>query len=94
MIFVVTYRYDPDQSEAIAALRPRHREFLAELHAQGTLRASGPWVGGTAAGAYLLMNTTSAEHAGQLGVRDPFRAAGVITERTIQGWEPVIGSLD
>lgn len=92
MIFVVTYRYDPGAGETITNLRPRHREFLAELHHEGMLLASGPWVG-EEPGAYLLLATETAAEALAVLDDDPFAAAGVIAERSVQGWQPVIGAL-
>lgn len=92
MIHVVTYVYDPKADEATTRLRPAHRDFLARLHSQGHLRASGPWVGGDA-GAYLLMATDTAEQALEILDDDPFWAAGVIAHRSVQGWNPVIGEL-
>lgn len=92
MIYVVTYVYDSERAEAITELRPRHREFLAELHDRGTLVASGPWVG-EIPGAYLLLATASAQEALDVLDGDPFRHAGVIRERSVQGWDPVIGPL-
>ncbi len=92
MIHVVAYTYDPNALETIDRLRPAHREFLAGLHAQGHLRASGPWVGGDA-GAYLLMSTDTPEQALEVLDGDPFLAAGVISARSVQGWNPVIGEL-
>lgn len=92
MIYVVTYIYDSHRTETISELRPRHRQFLADLHERGMLIASGPWVGGSA-GAYLLLATGSEQEALDLLDADPFRQAGVIEERSVQGWDPVIGSL-
>lgn len=92
MIYVVSYVYDPAAEEEISAARPSHREFLAGLHTRGDLVASGPWVEGPA-GAYLLMAANSAEEALKILDGDPFHAAGLILERTVQGWDPVIGSL-
>lgn len=92
MIHVVSYVYDPAAEEAISAARPAHREFLAGLHARGDLIASGPWVGGPA-GAYLLMKADSGEHALEILEADPFHTAGLILERTVQEWNPVIGVL-
>src|SRR5690625_2707481 len=92
MIYVVTYIYDSGRAETISDLRPRHRQFLTDLHASGGLIASGPWVGGPA-GAYLLVAAGSEREALEMLDPDPFRAAGVIEERSVQGWDPVIGSL-
>lgn len=92
MIYVVTYRFDPGATTTMDEVRPRHREFLAGLHEQGHLLASGPWVGETP-GAYLLMSTASGEAALSVLEADPYRAAGVIAQQSVQAWNPVIGSL-
>lgn len=93
MLYVVTYRYDSSQAELISQVRPTHREFLANLHANGPLRASGPWVGTSEPGAFLLLATESGDEALRLLDEDPFFSAGVIVERTVTGWDPVIGVL-
>lgn len=92
MIYVVTYVYATDRDAEITELRPRHREFLAGLHEAGHLITSGPWVDGPA-GAYLLMRGASADEAVAPLDGDPFYGAGLIAERSVQGWNPVIGSL-
>lgn len=92
MIYVVSYTYDTSKTATIDEVRPVHREFLATLVADGRLRASGPWVG-EVAGAYLLMTTETAEDALAALDADPFAAAGVISERTVQAWNPTTGSL-
>lgn len=92
MIQVVTYVYDPGAESVITELRPAHREFLSALHAEGILKVSGPWVGGPA-GAYLLLATESQAQALEALEDDPFHRAGVIAERSVQGWAPVIGEI-
>src|SRR5699024_11346070 len=86
MIYVVTYIYDSGRAETISDLRPRHRQFLTDLHASGGLIASGPWVGGPA-GAYLLVAAGSEREALEMLDPDPFRAAGVIEERSVRSEE-------
>lgn len=89
-MFAVTYTYDPNAAETADRIRPEHRAFLAALAQTGDLVASGPWCDG-AAGALLLLRAASGEAAAELLDADPFRAAGVISERTIRRWDPVIG---
>ena len=49
-IIAVTYVYGGDPQE-LAEHRPRHREFLAQLHDSGALVASGPYDDDQPAGA-------------------------------------------
>lgn len=44
-VFAVQYAY-VDRPEALDEVRPRHRAYLADLLAQGTLLASGPYRSG------------------------------------------------
>lgn len=92
MIYVVTYIYDPEATEDMDELRPAHRDFLRELHAEGRLKASGPWVGGNP-GAYLLMNGKNEDYVLAVLDDDPFQTAGLILKRYVQAWDPVIGDL-
>ena len=89
-MFAVTYTYDPLTAETADRVRPEHRAFLARLADSGDLVASGPWLDG-AAGALLLLRAESAAAVEALLDTDPFRAAGVIAERAIREWDPVIG---
>lgn len=43
--FAVLYTYNPD-SEKVAEVRTVHREFIANLHAEGKIVGSGPFVDG------------------------------------------------
>ncbi|MPV49964.1 MULTISPECIES: YciI family protein [unclassified Pseudactinotalea] len=89
-MFVVTYTYDPVTAETADRVRPDHRAFLAALAATGELVASGPWLDGEA-GALILLRADSRQAVLDLLEADPFRAAGVIAERTVREWNPVIG---
>ncbi len=88
--FAVEYTYDADRSAESDRIRPEHRAFLRELLDQGRLLASGPWVG-EAPGALLLIVAEDAAAAEALLDADPFHRAGLITRRSIRGWNPVIG---
>lgn len=54
-VFAVEYTYDTARTDDLAAMRPRHREFLAGLVEAGSLVASGPWLDNAAPGALLLV---------------------------------------
>src|SRR5699024_11410494 len=58
--------------------------YTTLFRSSGGLIASGPWVGGPA-GAYLLVAAGSEREALEMLDPDPFRAAGVIKERSVQG---------
>ncbi|HQY33262.1 YciI family protein [Actinotalea sp.] len=86
--FAVEYRYD-DRADERDEVRPAHRAFLGGLLADGTLLASGPYTDG-AAGALLLVVAPDATAAVALLDTDPFWTAGLVADRTVRGWEPVL----
>lgn len=83
-IVVVRYTYVED-ADAVAAVRPEHREFLA---AQPNLLLSGP----TDDGCGLLIFEGEAAEIEATSDQDPIVAAGCVAERTISTWNPVLGS--
>lgn len=87
-VFAVTYGYAASH-EALAEIRPIHREYLSTLLSQGILLASGPFVGSD--GALLIIKAASAIEVAELLDNDPFDIAGFIGERTITEWNPVFG---
>lgn len=88
--FAVEYSYDPDRATDMERIRPGHRAFLRSLLEEGSLLASGPWVG-EAPGALLLIVAEDPAAVEQMLKADPFQQAGLITQRHIRGWNPVIG---
>jgi len=87
-VFAVTYQYS-DDVDTINAIRPTHREWLAVQLEHGSLLASGPMIDRPAA--LLIWRTATLEELSSLLDQDPFDIAGVITERTIEEWNPVFG---
>lgn len=87
--FVVSYVYDERRAEQ-DVLRPAHRAFLRSLLDDGVLLASGPWTEGPS-GALILLRADDGAAALAALDPDPFLAAGFIAERTVRGWNPVIG---
>ena len=77
-IFAVVYHY-PADSEKIANVRPKHREFIAGLKSEGKIIGSGPFTDGSGG---ALMNS------------DPFYVEGALTGRSFHTWNPVINSFD
>ena len=86
--YAVTYYYTASP-EALAEVRPIHREWLAERLADGSLLASGPMVDNP--GALLIFKADSADELSALLDNDPFDIAGFIGERVITQWNPVFG---
>ncbi len=89
--YVVTYGYAADPIE-LNQVRPTHREWLAMLLAEGKLLASGPMVDRPSA--LLIFKAESIEELNTLLDSDPFELAGMIGERTIEAWNPVLGPFN
>lgn len=91
-IHAVTYVY-PDRPADLDAVRTEHREFLRGLHAEGTLLASGPLpaTGTSTAGALLVLDASSAAEVERVLDADPFAREGLVAQRTVRPWSPVIG---
>ena len=83
-LFVATYDYT-DDVQARDKIRPSHREFLGGLESN---LASGPT---DAAGAFLIFEAASADEVEGLLDADPFMIAGIVRERRVVAWTPVLG---
>jgi uncharacterized protein len=78
---VLLYVADPD---AVAAKRPVHRAYMADLKRQGKLAAGGPFDDLT--GALFIYEAESAEEAERFAAEDPYTHAGLIKKHTIRPW--------
>lgn len=89
--FAVLYEY-PADSEQIAAVRPRHREFLGGLKKRGLLVGSGPFTDADAGALIVVRLPQPAEvaDARTLMDEDPFWQESLLTGRTIRPWNPVL----
>jgi uncharacterized protein YciI len=83
-IFAVTYVYSTD-TDALDRLRPEHRAFLADTDG---LLLSGPTDDN---GALLIWEAASAAEVEEVLEEDPFWTADLIAERSVVGWNPVLG---
>lgn len=90
-VFAVQYFYSAEADD-LSAVRPSHREWLAEHLAAGTLLASGPMV--DYPGALFIWRADSLETLAHILDQDPFDIAGYIGERTIGEWNPVFGPFN
>lgn len=89
--FAVQYTYT-DDADALNTQRPHHRAYLSTL-VGGPLVASGPYVDSDLPGALLIFRADSADEVEQLLNLDPFWTEHLIAERSVEEWNPVLGSL-
>ncbi len=87
--FVVTYVH-PDV-EGWKKYLSAHVEYLENLIKEGTLRASGPFIGTPQKSAMLILSVTSREEALDLISKDPYMIQGLVSESTVTEWDPVFG---
>lgn len=85
-IFAVTYTYSDDVA-ARDAHRPQHRSYLSQV--EGML-LSGPLA--EPDGALLVIAAPTREDVAERLDRDPFLLEGIVVERTIRPYTPVLGS--
>jgi len=83
-----TYTHDVD---ALAASRPRHREYLRALVADGRVAAAGPWTDDSAG--FAIYRVTDRAELDRLLDEDPYTTEGVAAARTIHEWKLVLGSV-
>ena len=74
--------------ERIQKTVDRHRAYLRELHAQGKMVASGPFIPREGGG--LLLRIGSEAEIAPLLAKDPYHVEGLVSD-TIHVWEPNIG---
>lgn len=91
-VFAVHYTYC-DDAQAIAAGRPKHREYLGSLVAAGQLLASGPYVGVAPDQALLIFAADSEEAVEQLLAGDPFQQDRLVAAHTITRWNALLGAF-
>ena len=87
--YAVHYTYVSEPG-ALDDLRPAHRQFLGSL-AGGALVASGPLRHTTPPSALRNMQGDSAADVEGALDQDPFWAGGLITDRRVDEWNPLIG---
>lgn len=85
--FVALLTFGPDRDLRLA-VRPRHREYLTSLLAQGKLVASGPFADDQ--GALVIYEAGSREEAQALLDADPYTEAGVIAGVELREWVQVL----
>jgi uncharacterized protein YciI len=89
--YAVEYVY-ADRPSDLDATRPTHRAFLRSLLDAGDLIASGPL--GAGGGALLIVRADDAAGACALLDEDPFRLGGLVAQRIVREWEPLLRSWE
>ncbi|MFW6693421.1 YciI family protein [Streptomyces sp. MAR4 CNX-425] len=85
-MLVLELRFAPDPARLAA--RPAHRDRLARLHRDGTLRAAGPWADDS--GALLVFDATR-ERLDAIMADDPYYRAPGVEVVGVREWAPVVG---
>lgn len=85
--YLVEIRY---VQEKLAEVRPRHREFLAELADQGVAAIAGPL--GDDTGGVVLLQAEDEDALYKIINADPYYTEGVIEQRWVREFKPVLGA--
>ncbi len=86
MKYAAVIEYIRDAAK-IDSIRPKHREYLNSLLANGKLACSGPFTDGY--GALIVYEAESAEAAEALIRADPFHDGGVFVQWVVRPWKMV-----
>jgi uncharacterized protein YciI len=91
-IYVVTYEH-PDEDGWRRHLAP-HVVWLQDRLKDGSLVASGPFIGTAVKSALLILNTPDRLSLDLLIASDPFASEGLIEKLAIQEWDPIFGAIN
>lgn len=91
MKFAAIIEYTSDR-DRIAAVRPIHRQYLAQLKDQGKLVASGPFTDDS--GALIIHEASDRQEVEQLLRQDPFCRQGVFRSWQLRPWNPVLANRE
>ena len=76
----------------IDSIRPKHREYLNSLLANGQLACSGPFTNGY--GALIVYEAETLEDAEKLIRADPFHDGGVFVKWEVRPWKMVFANAN
>ncbi|HWK79231.1 MAG TPA: YciI family protein [Thermomicrobiales bacterium] len=85
-LFVVTLEFTDDIDRRLE-VRPRHREYLKSMLAQGKLHESGPFADDS--GGIVIYEAADVAEVEDILANDPYAPAGIIASRTIREWNLV-----
>jgi uncharacterized protein YciI len=86
--FTVETRYIADR-DRLQAVRPRHREYLQGLAAQGLVLAGGPYTDDKAG--FAVYQVADEAELDRLLADDPYTTEGIAEARTIREWRITLG---
>jgi uncharacterized protein YciI len=89
-LFALVYRYI-DDADVVTKHRPEHRAYLCRLADAGELVLAGPLGEPGPPGGLLIFDAESVTRVEELADNDPFRARGVVKERSVRPWTLSIG---
>lgn len=84
----VNYATYVDNQQTLADLRPRHRQYLTSLLAEGKLAAAGLFTDGT--GELFVYELDSIDAAKEAAAADPFAAGGALACYEVKPWDLVV----
>jgi uncharacterized protein YciI len=86
--FAAILTFGPD-AERRLQIRPKHREYLQQLVANGKLHESGPWTDDS--GALIIYEAADEAEARALFAADPYSGGGegVVARVEFKGWNRV-----
>ncbi|WP_236790532.1 YciI family protein [Amycolatopsis sp. GM8] len=85
--FLVETRYVPEKYQDV---RPRHRDWLQRLAADGTVAVAGPLADDS--GAVILMQAEDADALEKILDSDPYHLEGALAERNAREYRPLLGA--
>jgi uncharacterized protein len=87
--FVLELAFDRDNNKRLQ-LRPRHRDHLQSLLAQGKLVMAGPWKDD--AGALLIFDVADEKEMNDILARDPYgyNVADAVSVVSLREWAPIL----
>jgi uncharacterized protein YciI len=86
--FTVETTYTTDR-DRLAAVRPRHRDYLRELAERGNVLAAGPWTDDTAG--FAVYRVEDAAELDRLLAEDPYTTEEIAAKRVVHEWQITLG---
>jgi uncharacterized protein YciI len=91
MKYAAVIEYAQDKAK-VAAVRPVHRQYLANLRERGQLAVSGPFTDDS--GALIVYEAASRDEAERLLQADPFYQNGIFLAYQLRPWNVVIANRE
>jgi hypothetical protein len=89
VVICVLLRFDNTDNAERLDERPRHRDRLTRLHADGELVMAGPWADDSGA---LLIFSTTPQRVAEILAEDPYYSANGVDVVARHEWNPPVGA--